>query len=77
VVGGDGKYAEIAAASILAKVSRDRACQELDKQYPGYGFAQHKGYGTAAHLAALQKYGATPAHRRSFAPVRAVLLAQR
>ena len=77
VVGGDGKFAEIAAASILAKVSRDRACQELDKQYPGYGFAQHKGYGTAAHLAALQKYGATPAHRRSFAPVRAVLLAQR
>ena len=77
VVGGDGKIAEIAAASILAKVSRDRACLVLDAQYPGYGFAQHKGYGTAQHQMALQKYGATAAHRRSFAPVRAVLLAQR
>jgi ribonuclease HII len=77
VVGGDGKFAEIAAASILAKVTRDRACLALDAQYPGYGFAQHKGYGTAQHLAALQKLGATPAHRSSFAPVRAVLSTQR
>lgn len=77
VIGGDGKYAEIAAASILAKVTRDRACIALDAQYPDYGFAQHKGYGTAQHQLALQKFGATPVHRHSFAPVRAVLLAQR
>lgn len=77
VIGGDGKFAEIAAASILAKVSRDRACIALDAQYPGYGFAQHKGYGTAQHQRALQKLGASPVHRHSFAPVRAVLLAQR
>ena len=62
---------------IEVQVSRDRACLVLDAQYPGYGFAQHKGYGTAQHQMALQKYGATAAHRRSFAPVRAVLLAQR
>lgn len=77
IVGGDGKVAAIAAASILAKVTRDRACLELDALYPHYGFAQHKGYGTAQHHAALQKLGVTPAHRHSFAPVRAVLLAQR
>lgn len=77
IIGGDGKFAEIAAASILAKVSRDRACVALDSQYPGYGFAQHKGYGTAQHQSALQKFGATPVHRHSFAPVRAVLSAQR
>ena len=77
VVGGDDKYAEIAAASILAKVTRDRDCAALDAQYPGYGFAQHKGYGTQQHQAALRQLGPSPAHRRSFAPVRAVLLAQR
>lgn len=73
VIGGDGLVAEIMAASILAKTHRDALMVELDKQYPQYGFAQHKGYGTAAHLAALQKHGATPAHRATFAPVRAVL----
>lgn len=77
IVGGDGKVAAIAAASILAKVTRDRACAELDALYPAYGFAQHKGYGTKQHQEALRQYGASPAHRRSYAPVRAVLSAQR
>ncbi len=66
VVKGDAKSASIAAASILAKVSRDRLLLEMDKQYPEYGFAQHKGYGTAAHYEALRKYGPCPAHRMSF-----------
>jgi ribonuclease HII len=59
----------VAAASILAKVARDRYMLELDLQYPGYGFAQHKGYGTASHLRALQHLGPCPQHRRTFAPV--------
>ena len=66
VVGGDGKCAEIAAASILAKVTRDRYMLQMAEQYPQYGFAQHKGYGTAQHIAALKAYGPCPAHRRSF-----------
>ena len=66
VVGGDGKCADIAAASIMAKVTRDRLMCELDVQYPGYGFARHKGYGTAAHYAALRELGPCPAHRLSF-----------
>ena len=66
VVGGDGKYDCIAAASILAKVSRDRLMEELDGQYPGYGFARHKGYGTKAHYEALRTLGLCPIHRRSF-----------
>jgi len=70
IVGGDASVAAISAASILAKVTRDRQLVALDRHYPGYGFAQHKGYGTRAHLAALQSLGATPLHRRSFAPVR-------
>ena len=61
----------IAAASIVAKVTRDRLMRELDAQYPEYGFAKNKGYGTVAHLRALCKYGASPVHRSSFAPVRA------
>ncbi|AOX99474.1 ribonuclease HII [Jeongeupia sp. USM3] len=73
IVQGDAKVASIAAASILAKVSRDREAVELDARYPGYGLAQHKGYPTAAHLAALQKLGPTPEHRRSFGPVKALL----
>jgi ribonuclease HII len=73
VVGGDAKIPAIAAASILAKVSRDREMAALDLRYPGYGFAQHKGYPTAAHLAALQRLGPSPIHRRSFAPVRRLL----
>ena len=66
VVGGDGKYDCIAAASILAKVSRDRLMLEYDRQYPGYGFAKHKGYGTKAHYAALAELGPCPIHRLSF-----------
>ena len=66
VVKGDALSESIAAASILAKVSRDRVLVELDKQYPAYGFAVHKGYGTAAHTAALREYGPCPAHRPGF-----------
>lgn len=70
VVQGDGLVAEISAASILAKVSRDREMAELDAQYPGYGIARHKGYPTPAHLKALQELGPAAIYRRSFAPVR-------
>lgn len=69
VVKGDSRVASISAASILAKVQRDREMLLLDEQYPGYGFAGHKGYPTAQHLAALQQLGVTPLHRRSYAPV--------
>lgn len=69
IVKGDAKVAAISAASILAKVTRDRWCTQLHDQYPQYGFAGHKGYGTAEHLAALVAHGACPEHRRSFAPV--------
>jgi ribonuclease HII len=74
VVQGDRKVPAISAASILAKVARDRWCLEIDAEYPLYGFAAHKGYGTAQHLAALQRHGATPWHRHSFSPVAKVLL---
>jgi ribonuclease HII len=70
IVKGDATVPAISAASILAKVRRDRLCAELHRQYPAYGFDSHKGYPTAAHLAALRAHGACPAHRRSFAPVR-------
>jgi ribonuclease HII len=70
IVSGDELSYSIAAASILAKVSRDRLMVEFDRQYPGYGFAGHKGYGTQAHLAVLKERGACPIHRQSFAPVR-------
>jgi len=73
IVKGDALVPAISAASILAKVYRDRWCGEYDRQYPQYGFAGHKGYGTAAHLAALKAHGACPQHRRSFAPVAGVL----
>ena len=73
IVGGDASEACIAAASIIAKVTRDRQMAELEARFPGYGFAVHKGYGTKAHLAALARLGATPEHRRSYAPVRAVM----
>lgn len=69
VVGGDGTVKSIAAASIIAKVTRDRMIVEYDKQYPQYGLAQHKGYGTKVHMDALRKYGPTPIHRMSFKPV--------
>ena len=74
VVKGDSLVAEISAASIIAKVTRDREMAELDAVFPQYGFAQHKGYPTAQHLAMLTEHGATPHHRRSFAPVRNALL---
>ncbi len=70
--GGDGRSLSIAAASIVAKVTRDRLMGALALDYPDYGWAQNKGYGSAAHLAALRKFGPCPHHRRSFAPVRAV-----
>jgi ribonuclease HII len=70
IVQGDAKVQAISAASIIAKVTRDRQCAELHAAYPQYGFDGHKGYGTAEHLAALREHGPTPAHRRSFAPVR-------
>ncbi|AYC32090.1 ribonuclease HII [Pseudomonas cavernae] len=73
VVQGDSRVPAIAAASILAKVSRDREMQVLDQRYPGYGIAVHKGYPTPMHLEALQRLGPTPIHRRSFAPVRRLL----
>lgn len=73
IVKGDALVPAISAASILAKVTRDRWCLDYDRQYPQYGFARHKGYGTAAHLAALREHGACPQHRKSFAPVAAVL----
>jgi len=71
VVKGDSRVAAISAASILAKVLRDREMIDLDKQYPGYGFADHKGYPTKVHMDALDKLGVTPIHRTSYAPVRA------
>ncbi|WOE32595.1 MULTISPECIES: ribonuclease HII [unclassified Acinetobacter] len=73
IVGGDALHAEISAASILAKVTRDHQMYALDEKYPQYGFAQHKGYPTKAHFAAIEKYGIIAEHRRSFAPVRKVL----
>lgn len=73
VVKGDALVAAISAASILAKVTRDRWCEDYDQQFPAYGFAKHKGYGTAAHLAALSAQGACPEHRTTFRPVAEVL----
>jgi ribonuclease HII len=75
IVGGDAKVAAISAASILAKVTRDRQLVELHARHPEYGFDRHKGYGTADHLAALRRHGALPVHRRSFAPVAQALAA--
>lgn len=73
IIQGDQTVTAISAASIIAKVTRDREMKQLDLLYPQYGFAQHKGYSTAAHLQALKKYGACEIHRRSFAPVAEVL----
>ncbi|MBT9506516.1 ribonuclease HII [Rhodoferax sp.] len=73
IVQGDALVPAISAASILAKVHRDRWCAEYDQQFPQYGFAKHKGYGTAAHLAALREHGACPQHRKTFRPVTDVL----
>jgi ribonuclease HII len=74
IVKGDATVPAISAASILAKVSRDRWCAEFDLEFPQYGFAVHKGYGTADHLAALRAHGACPQHRKTFRPVAEVLL---
>ncbi len=76
LVGGDGRETAIAAASILAKVERDRYMVAQEAHYPGYGFARHKGYGTRAHIEALQRLGPCPLHRRSFKPVREALAAR-
>jgi len=73
IVKGDATVPAISAASILAKVHRDRWCAEYDQQFPQYGFAKHKGYGTAEHLAALRAHGACPQHRKTFRPVTEVL----
>ena len=73
IIRGDGKVPCISAASILAKVTRDREMLELDRQYPGYGFAEHKGYPTRAHREALLRLGACAIHRRSFAPVKNII----
>lgn len=73
IVGGDATVAAISAASILAKTARDAVMLDMHARYPQYGFDRHKGYGTAVHLAALREYGPCPEHRKSFAPVMAVL----
>ena len=73
LIKGDAKSASIAAASVIAKVRRDRLMDEYDKQYPQYGFAQHKGYGTAQHVAAIREYGPCPIHRLSFEPIRSIV----
>ena len=74
VVKGDSSVAAISAASILAKVARDREMIEMDRRYPEYGFARHKGYGTRAHRDALARFGPSPIHRLSFAPVRSTIV---
>ncbi len=73
IIGGDANSLSIAAASIIAKVTRDRIMRGLDRQYPDYHFAVHKGYGTAIHAAALERFGPCPEHRKSFAPIRVLL----
>jgi len=73
IIKGDSKVQAISAASIMAKVTRDREMLELDRRYPGYGLAQHKGYPSKAHIEALESLGVTPVHRRSYAPVRKII----
>lgn len=77
VIKADDSFPQVAAASILAKTARDQWCMELDQRYPEYGFAQHKGYGTALHMERLQVHGPCPEHRRSFAPVKRLLQGSR
>ncbi len=72
IIGGDDLSLAVACASIVAKVVRDRWMERLDRRFPGYGLARHKGYGTAAHLEALRRLGPAPIHRRDFAPVAAL-----
>nr|WP_298892588.1 ribonuclease HII [uncultured Acinetobacter sp.] len=73
VIGGDALHQEISAASILAKVARDRQMQELDAEYPAYGFAKHNGYPTKAHMEAIEVHGVLAQHRRSYKPIRQIL----
>lgn len=73
IIKGDAKSASIAAASIIAKVTRDRLMDEYDREYPQYGFSRHKGYGTAEHIEAIRKYGPCPIHRKSFEPIKSIL----
>lgn len=73
IIKGDANSLSIAAASIVAKVTRDRIMADYDRQFPGYGFAQNAGYGTAEHLAGLEKYGITPIHRKTFEPIKGML----
>lgn len=77
VIGGDRLYAEISAASILAKTARDASMAALHREYPHFGFLEHKGYGTKAHLEAIERYGITPYHRPSFAPIKKWLATQK
>ena len=77
IISGDARSLSIAAASIIAKVTRDRIMVALDQEFPGYGFARHKGYGTAFHHAALQKFGPCIHHRKSFAPIRTLMALDR
>ena len=73
IIKGDAKSASIAAASILAKVTRDHLMEQYDTEYPHYGFAKHKGYGTREHIEAIRAYGVCPLHRKSFEPIRSML----
>jgi ribonuclease HII len=73
IIKGDAKSASIAAASILAKVTRDHLMEQYDTEYPHYGFAKHKGYGTQEHIDAIREYGVCPIHRKSFEPIRSML----
>ena len=73
IVKGDQRCYHIAAASIVAKVTRDKIMQAADRRFPGYGFAQHKGYGTKVHQLALQEKGVCPIHRRNYKPIKAIL----
>ena len=73
VIGGDGKSLSIGAASIIAKVTRDRMMADLAKEYPAYGWERNAGYGTAEHIAALKEYGPTIHHRKSYAPIKKIL----
>ena len=77
IIKGDAKSASIAAASIIAKVTRDRLMDEYDREYPQYGFSRHKGYGTQEHIEAIRKYGPCPIHRKSFEPIKSIIESQR
>lgn len=77
IIKGDAKSASIAAASIIAKVTRDRLMDEYDREYPQYGFSRHKGYGTSEHIEAIRKYGPCPIHRKSFEPIKSIIKSQR